>query len=215
MSSHSTSGTHSAGAFAGAIPVPPQKRGRERVAAIMAAGVEVFAEKGYDAATMTEIAARADTAIGSMYRFFASKEALALALLHQYQQHLDAELDRVGDGTRTPAAIAAGLMQMMLGLGRERATAVILLDALQDVANLRARFRDGLRSKLARILADAGLAPSPGEARNAAIILLQLLKALPRLSSETGRITALQDELQTVLRVYLENMREKQHDNMR
>ena len=37
-------------------------------------------EKGYDAATMTEIAARSGTAIGSLYRFFPSKESLSDAL---------------------------------------------------------------------------------------------------------------------------------------
>ena len=36
----------------------------------MEAGVAVFTEKGYDAATMSEIAARSGTAIGSLYRFF-------------------------------------------------------------------------------------------------------------------------------------------------
>ncbi len=211
MASHSTSNPHSPGAFANAIPVPPQQRGRERVAAIMAAAVEVFAEKGYEAATMTEIAARADTAIGSMYRFFASKEALALALLHQYQLHIDAELDAIAAAALAPAAIAEALMKMMLGLGHERDTAVALLDALGDSANLRARFRDGVRSRLARIFADAGLADSPADARNAAIIVLNLLKVLPKLPSESGRLHALLVEMQTVIALYLQHL----HDDAR
>ena len=66
------------------LPAPKRERGRQRVAAIMDAAVELFSEKGYDAATMTEIAARSSTAIGSLYRFFPSKEALADALLQRY-----------------------------------------------------------------------------------------------------------------------------------
>src|SRR5271156_5219725 len=66
---------------------PERKRGYERVAAIMRTGVEVFMEKGFDAATMTEIATRSGTAIASLYRFFPSKEALADALLLQYEDH--------------------------------------------------------------------------------------------------------------------------------
>jgi len=66
---------------------PKRQRGRIRVAAIMDAAIAVFKEKGYDAATMTEIAARSGTAIGSLYRFFPTKEALADALLRQYTQH--------------------------------------------------------------------------------------------------------------------------------
>ncbi|WP_245639904.1 helix-turn-helix domain-containing protein [Paraburkholderia heleia] len=65
---------------------PKRERDRRRVAAIMDAAVAVFTEKGYDAATMTEIAARSSTAIGSLYRFFPTKEALAEALLLRYAQ---------------------------------------------------------------------------------------------------------------------------------
>src|ERR1700734_338123 len=67
---------------------PKRERGRTRVAAILDAGGAVFAEKGYDAATMTEIAARSNTAIGSLYRFFPTKEVLADALLERYAQQL-------------------------------------------------------------------------------------------------------------------------------
>ena len=44
---------------------PARKRGRARVAALQKAGAEVFAETGYEAATMTGIAARAGASIGS------------------------------------------------------------------------------------------------------------------------------------------------------
>jgi AcrR family transcriptional regulator len=37
----------------------------------------VIAEKGFEGATMAEIAARSDTKIGSLYRFFPNKESLA------------------------------------------------------------------------------------------------------------------------------------------
>ena len=53
---------------------PKRERGKQRVAALMDAGAELFAEKGYEATTMTEIASRAGAAIGSLYQFFPSKE---------------------------------------------------------------------------------------------------------------------------------------------
>ena len=55
---------------------PKQKRGRQRVDAILNSASELFAEVGYEAATIIEIAARADTSVGSMYQFFANKEAI-------------------------------------------------------------------------------------------------------------------------------------------
>lgn len=43
----------------------------------MEAAAAVIAEKGYEGATMAEIAARSGTKIGSLYRFFPNKESLA------------------------------------------------------------------------------------------------------------------------------------------
>ncbi|OCJ15211.1 transcriptional regulator [Rhizobium sp. AC44/96] len=59
---------------------PKQQRGRERVAILTEAAAKVFVEKGYEAATMTEIAAEAKSSIGSLYQFFPTKALLAEAL---------------------------------------------------------------------------------------------------------------------------------------
>lgn len=60
--------------------VPQQTRGQKRVFALLDAASEVLAEKGYEAATMSEIAERADAAIGSLYQFFPNKESVVCAL---------------------------------------------------------------------------------------------------------------------------------------
>ena len=66
---------------------PKQKRSKERVNQILDAAAEVFLEKGFDAATTHDIAARADTAVGSLYQFFPDKLAIfhALELRHMEQ----------------------------------------------------------------------------------------------------------------------------------
>jgi len=61
--------------------VPQQERSQKRYQAILDAAAEVFAERGVEAATMQEIAERADTSIGSVYRFFADKQALFQAVV--------------------------------------------------------------------------------------------------------------------------------------
>src|SRR5260370_32173374 len=73
---------------------PQRDRGRLRVAALLKAAAAVFAEKGFDGATMTEVAARASTAIGSLYQFFPNKEALADAVLARFGELMDAGLLR-------------------------------------------------------------------------------------------------------------------------
>lgn len=73
---------------------PRQERGRRRVAKILDAAEEVFAEVGYETATNTEIAERAETSIGSVYQFFPSKEAILEALVERYAEELRALHDR-------------------------------------------------------------------------------------------------------------------------
>jgi AcrR family transcriptional regulator len=71
---------------------PKQKRGHERVAILTEAAAKVFLEKGYEAATMTEIAAEATSSIGSLYQFFPTKVLLAEALHVERLRQLNAAL---------------------------------------------------------------------------------------------------------------------------
>jgi AcrR family transcriptional regulator/transposase-like protein len=64
---------------------PQQKRGQQRVEKILIAAAEVFAEAGFAAATIQQIADRANTAVGSIYQFFPDKLAIFHAL---FQEHL-------------------------------------------------------------------------------------------------------------------------------
>lgn len=68
--------------------VPTQERAKRRVERIIDAASHVFAEEGYEAATMEGIAARAETSIGSIYQFFPNKLALFNALARHYHDKL-------------------------------------------------------------------------------------------------------------------------------
>ena len=54
------------------------------MAALLEAAAAVIGEVGYDAATLTAIAARAGSSIGALYQYFPHKEALADALRVRY-----------------------------------------------------------------------------------------------------------------------------------
>jgi AcrR family transcriptional regulator len=55
---------------------PSQKRGKDRVEKILEAAAAVFDEVGYEAATTHQIAAKAGTAVGSLYQFFPDKASI-------------------------------------------------------------------------------------------------------------------------------------------
>jgi AcrR family transcriptional regulator len=68
--------------------VPTQERAKKRVERIIDAASHVFAEEGYEAATMEGIATRAETSIGSIYQFFPNKLSLFDALARHYHDKL-------------------------------------------------------------------------------------------------------------------------------
>ena len=68
---------------------PQQQRSQLRIEQILQAAAEVFWEKGYDAATTHDIADRAQTAVGNLYRFFPNKLAIFHVLEKQHKQFLD------------------------------------------------------------------------------------------------------------------------------
>src|ERR1700739_2342114 len=110
---------------------PKRLRGQQRVAELLQAGMAVFAEKGYEAATMTEIAARARAPIGSLYQFFPTKDAIADTLIERYVGLLEADLESLK--TRAPDMDTATLVENLFALLRsnpvERAAALPLAEA--------------------------------------------------------------------------------------
>src|SRR5256885_7340004 len=60
------------------VLTPAQQQRRQR---ILAAAVALAVEGGYDAVQMREVALRADVALGTLYRYFSSKEHLLVSAL--------------------------------------------------------------------------------------------------------------------------------------
>jgi AcrR family transcriptional regulator len=73
--------------------VPQQTRGQQRITTILAAAEQLIAEVGFDAATTNAIAARAHTAIGSLYQFYPNKEAILRALVARFLEQMNAAFD--------------------------------------------------------------------------------------------------------------------------
>jgi AcrR family transcriptional regulator len=73
---------------------------RERV---IQAAMELAAEGGYDAVQMRDVAARAHVALGTIYRYFASKDHLLAATLVEFSHDISARLVRQPPHGSTPA----------------------------------------------------------------------------------------------------------------
>jgi AcrR family transcriptional regulator len=188
---------------------PKRQRGHDRVAAILQAGAVLFLDKGYEAVTMTEIAAASHTAIGSLYRFFPSKEAVADALLRQYTESLGAGLARlrarVGD-LHAPA-LADALVDFMAALHAERGVALALVDA-RGLEDSRRALRGSMLDNLGELL--RAVLPSLPLDRSAtmALAVLHVLKGVAQMPDGSAPSPALLDEYRRMLRAYLASMEE-------
>lgn len=72
----------------GKLPLPRQARSIEARRRLGAAAREVFAERGYDAASVEEITNRAGVAVGAFYLHFRSKRHLLVELMNQLLERL-------------------------------------------------------------------------------------------------------------------------------
>lgn len=191
--------------------LPKRARGKQRVAALLQAAAAVFGEKGYEAATMTEIAARAGAPIGSLYQFFPVKEALADTLVQNYAEMLAADLAALEAraGGIDAKTLVEGLFGLLRAHPRERAAAQPLVEARMDERTRRITFRHMLRKRIAAILRARDPALHIEAARDMAVVVLQLMKAANSLSDEQGlpgRAAGLR-ELQSLATHYLERRR--------
>jgi AcrR family transcriptional regulator len=83
------------------MPAKSTPKSEETRARILAAALQVFRERGFEAATMREIAAAAQMAVGAAYYYFDSKDALVMAYYERAQNELAPLLDAQLAASRT------------------------------------------------------------------------------------------------------------------
>jgi AcrR family transcriptional regulator len=165
---------------------PKRKRGHLRVAAILETGAEVFAEKGYDAATMSEIASRSGTATASLYRFFPSKESLADALLLQYAKHALGGLTELHGRVAGMSSdeMARALIDLRLELQSQRRFALELADARGGSHAIREQFREAILEAMGNLLRERMPRLAKAKATVMAALLLHTLKGVANLDQQ-------------------------------
>jgi AcrR family transcriptional regulator len=85
------------------LPSPPQQqRSRRARDALLVASLALFAENGYEATTVDEIARRAGVAVGGFYLHFRSKLQVLRVLMDSLLLELDLRLGTLGAASRLP-----------------------------------------------------------------------------------------------------------------
>src|SRR5215218_9243714 len=115
--------------FSGGRPVPArQERSVNRHEKILDAALDVFAERGYQDATVDEIASTARTSKGGIYFHFPGKDAIFLALLDRSASLLLARVgERVAAVPDPIAKVDAALLALVQVFGGHRSLARLFL----------------------------------------------------------------------------------------
>lgn len=170
-----------------AARVPRLQRGHERVSALLAAAAAVFVERGYDGATMTEIAARAGASIGSLYQFFPTKTLVAEALHMQELEALSGVIEGLSGAPPGSLADVTGLLFDGLVAFLADHPAFLAMAERRDIDPARkAETRRTMLEQIGALLALASPPPSAARREAVSVLLLTLMKAAVSLQAAQG-----------------------------
>jgi AcrR family transcriptional regulator len=157
-----------------------------RRAAILRAAYQLFAERGYDATTVADIAAAAEVAPRTIALYFPAKQDIALSRFNEALQDLNGALASREPGQRLIDVVGGWLRARDASPEEQELTALALrmFAANPGLRAVRAaRIADAIRSGAAMIAGEAGVpADAPGPriaAAAAAAIVSEVTDAQP------------------------------------
>lgn len=141
---------------------------------MLEAAAQVFAERGY-AATTNEIAARAGVSIGTLYQYFADKDALLLALAERHLAGAQAQLQAaLEDAPAEPTQFVRRIIEVAVDVNRPGALHTVLYQAAPrtpELVGVLDRVRDDLSAAVAALLAARGVDPPVAQRRGHALVV--------------------------------------------
>ncbi len=190
-------------------PLPRQERAARTLQLFLDTAEKVIVEVGYEAATMTAIAERADSSIGGLYRWFPDKASLATALMARYSQEMQkhwAPLVEAAEHLPTPK-FAAMLIETMMEFFRERPAYFVLRAAPINFSRSPAA-RRSLRESFAKAFRAKEPTLSPERALLIANVALETVKGFlaAAASAAVKERVALTEEFTKMLTLYLQSI---------
>jgi AcrR family transcriptional regulator len=170
----------------------------EKRGAIIDAAARLFADKGFDGASLADLAEACQTSKSLIYHYYASKEEILHDLMSRHMNELLAEIDEgalAGAPGAALKAFARGLMRKYSGAAARQKV------LLYDLARLPATLRDDIIAKERRLVAHAeaiiaGAAPAGADRarlRAAAMLFFGMLNWTPNWFRPSGAMS--RDEL--------------------
>src|SRR6266550_3298366 len=123
---------------------------------LIAAATALAAEGGYDAVQMRDVAGRAEVALGTLYRHYASKDQLLLAAMAQQASTLRERLVQRPPRGDTPAArLSEVLQRASRALERQPQVTRAMVTAMSSLGADTIAVKEEINSTLRSIISDA------------------------------------------------------------
>ncbi|HXF54478.1 MAG TPA: helix-turn-helix domain-containing protein [Hyphomicrobiaceae bacterium] len=170
-------------------PRAPRASPEARRRAILDAALTVFAERGYEAARLDDIAARAGIAKGTLYLYFADKQALFEALIHSAVDPILEQLSAVAATPNLPldkvlASLFTAFQQEVFGTKRKFLLRLMIAEGPRFPALAEFHYRNvvsrimPLIAEAARRARERGELATDGLARFPQLVVAPLLVAV-------------------------------------
>jgi AcrR family transcriptional regulator len=164
--------------------------------AIIRAALELFADRGYNATTIADIAAAAEVAPRTVAMYFPSKQDIAMARFSQSVDELTGALRDRSPGESGTAIVSRWLRTGADGTEELKALSARMFAANPELNALRtARMASAIAEGAARIASDTGSAPGDPAPRLAAVttaaILIELTDIPPGPQREQATAAAM------------------------
>lgn len=187
--------------------VPRTGKGRARVDLLKRSAQSIFAEQGYEASTMTDIAALAGASIGSLYQYFPSKAHLAQAIREDGLAALIDALTEARTLDWTASDLAVRTFDLLVDHARENPAFRVVSDRRDANPAESKRQRDMICARIADGLTHADPPLSASRAMVAAILIHHLADAAQAQQSDPAATTTalMRSEIRRMLRLYLED----------
>jgi AcrR family transcriptional regulator len=143
---------------------------RERAGTILDVARTQFAQRGFEATTMRDIADAAGLPAGNLYRYFESKDAMVTAILSEFSDRLlDAYREVLAAGTTAVESLEA-ICWLLDQAGRQFSREIDMLKGNGKVLSLdvASHYRDGARARYALLVSLIEDGAATGEVRRAA-----------------------------------------------
>lgn len=101
---------------------PRQARSEATIAAIVEAAAQILEREGEDAATTARVAERAGVSIGTLYQYFADRDAVLAAVIRRDRERVSAEIARrIAEGDpKSAEALIRSIIAALLAVMRPR-----------------------------------------------------------------------------------------------